>query len=529
MLCMTHLLALDQGTTSSRAIVFSFSGDVVAAAQQEFTQHYPQPGWVEHNAEEIWQSQLAVTREAMRRANLDAHDIAAIGITNQRETTILWDRSTGKPISRAIVWQDRRTSEMCEHLKAAGHERIVREKTGLVLDPYFSATKLHWLLRDDALRSKAEAGELCFGTVDSWLIYNFTGGQVHATDVTNAARTLLLNIHTLRWDPQLLKIFDIPRAVLPQVKPSSGVFATTDAGLLGGEIPIAGVAGDQQAALFGQACFQPGMAKNTYGTGSFVVMNIGSDAFGCRPSAIGRGSESKAPTDGREPKAESPADGVLCTVAWQIGDAKPCYALEASIFITGAAVQWLRDGLGLIKTAAEVEDLAASVPDSGGVYFVPALAGLGSPHWDASARGTIVGITRGTTAAHLARATLEAIAYQVRDGIDAMRTASGIELRELRVDGGAAINDMLMQFQADMLDTPVIRPKVTETTALGAAYLAGLGVGALDLQQIESHWQPGQRFEPKMNASQRDVLHRNWKRAVTRACHWATDDENSNI
>ncbi len=506
---MTHLLALDQGTTSSRAIVFSLSGNVLATAQQEFTQHYPKPGWVEHNAEEIWQSQLAVTREAMRRANLAATDIASIGITNQRETTILWERGTGKPVSRAIVWQDRRTAGLCDKLKAAGHERIVREKTGLVLDPYFSATKLNWLLRDDALRSRAEAGELCFGTVDSWLIYNFTAGQVHATDVTNAARTLLLNIHTLQWDEELLKIFGIPRALLPQVKPSSGVFAMTDAGMLSGEIPIAGVAGDQQSALFGQACFKPGMAKNTYGTGSFVVMNTGDTV-----PAIADG----ASDDGRI------GSGVLCTVAWQIGDAKPCYALEASIFITGAAVQWLRDGLGLIKTAAEVEDLAASVPDSGGVYFVPALAGLGSPHWDASARGTIVGITRGTTAAHLARATLEAIAYQVRDGIDAMKAESGIELRELRVDGGAAINNMLMQFQADMLNTPVIRPKVTETTALGAAYLAGLGVGVLNQNEIESHWQLGQRFEPTMDAKQRDTLHHDWTRAVARASHWIDDE-----
>jgi len=398
----------------------------------------------------------------------------------------------------------------------------VREKTGLVLDPYFSATKIHWLLaRDENLRRRADAGEICFGTIDSWLIYNFTAGQVHATDVTNAARTLLLNIHTLDWDDDLLRIFDVPRAMLPEVKPSSGVIGRTDSGLLGGEIVIAGCAGDQQAALFGQACFTPGMAKNTYGTGSFVVMNIGGEAFGNRPSAVGKGGESKALPDSREPTADSPAHGVLTTVAWQIGDDKPCYALEASIFITGAAVQWLRDGLGLIKTSAEVEDLAASVPDSGGVYFVPALAGLGSPHWDPTARGTIVGLTRGTTAAHLARATLEAIAYQTRDGIDAMQAASGIALCELRVDGGAAINDMLMQFQADMLDTPVIRPRVTETTALGAAYLAGLGVGALDQRQIESQWQLGKRFEPAMDAQQRDALYRDWQRAVERSRGWA--------
>lgn len=518
---MTHLLALDQGTTSSRAIVFLLRGDVVATAQQEFTQHYPQPGWVEHNAVEIWQSQLAVTREAMRRAKIEAGDVAAIGITNQRETTILWERKTGRPVGRAIVWQDRRTAGMCEQLKSAGHERIVREKTGLVLDPYFSATKINWLLgRDEKLRRRAEAGDICFGTVDSWLIYNLTAGQVHATDVTNAARTLLLNIHTLDWDDELLRMFGVPRAMLPEVKSSSGVIGHTDPGLLGGAIPIAGVAGDQQAALFGQACFKPGMAKNTYGTGSFIVMNTGEKAVGSRPSAVGKGADSIALAESRKPTADGPAHGVLTTIAWKIGEAKPVYALEASIFITGAAVQWLRDGLGLIKTSAEVEDLAASVPDSGGVYFVPALAGLGSPHWDPSARGTIVGITRGTTAAHLARATLEAIAYQTRDGIEAMQAASGIALRELRVDGGAAINNMLMQFQADMLNTPVIRPRVTETTALGAAFLAGLGVGALDLAQIQSHWQLGKRFEPTMDAQQRDALYHDWQRAVERSRGW---------
>ena len=508
---MAHLLALDQGTTSSRAIVFSLGGEVVASAQQEFSQHYPQPGWVEHNAGEIWQSQLAVAREAMRRAAIDASDVAAIGITNQRETTVLWERATGRPIGRAIVWQDRRTAAMCDALKQAGHAPTVRKKTGLVIDAYFSATKLRWLLdRDDDLRRRAEAGEICFGTIDSWLIYNLTAGQVHATDVTNAARTLLLNIHTLKWDEQLLTIFGVPRAMLPQVRPSAGVIGRTDPGLLGGSIAIAGVAGDQQAALFGQACFEPGMAKNTYGTGSFVVMNIGESA--ARPSTPHAAADSAGLPEHH---------GVLTTVAWQLGDAKPCYALEASIFITGAAVQWLRDGLGLIRTAAEIEDLAASVPDSGGVYFVPALAGLGSPHWDPAARGTIVGITRGTTAAHLARATLEAIAYQTRDGIEAMNAASGIPLRELRVDGGAAVNDMLMQFQADVLDTPVIRPQVTETTALGAAYLAGLGVDAFDLLHIGSQWHMGRRFEPAMQTEQRAQQYNDWKRAVQRAKGWA--------
>lgn len=510
---MTYLLALDQGTTSSRAIVFSLTGQLIATAQQEFTQHYPKPGWVEHNADEIWQSQLAVTRQAIQRAGINAHDIAGIGITNQRETTVLWERATGRPVARAIVWQDRRTADLCQHLKSEGHEPLIRHKTGLVLDPYFSATKLKWLLdQDPQLRQRAEAGEICFGTIDSWLIYKFTHGQVHATDVSNAARTLLLNIHTLQWDDQLLEIFNVPRAILPQVRSSAGLIGMTDPGLLGGKIAISGCAGDQQAALFGQACFQPGMAKNTYGTGSFVVMNVGDQL----PSA----SQTDAAT-GNENAPATKDHGVLTTIAWQLGEDKPAYALEASIFVTGAAVQSLRDGLGLIKTSAEIEDLAASVPDSGGVYFVPALTGLGSPYWDPSARGTIVGLTRGTTAAHLARATLEAIAYQTRDGIQAMRAASGVDLRELRVDGGAAINDMLMQFQADVLNTLVIRPQVTETTALGAAYLAGLGANVLDLAQIESQWALGKRFEPQMHQQQRDTLYRSWLRAVNRARHWA--------
>jgi glycerol kinase len=493
---MPHLLALDQGTTSSRAIVFDMDGRPVASAQQEFAQHYPAPGLVEHDADGIWQSQLATAQEAIKRAGLAVKDIAAIGITNQRETTILWDRRTGKPVHRAIVWQDRRTSDLCRTLKDRGLEEMVRETTGLLIDPYFSATKIAWLLDNvPDLRRRAEGGEICFGTVDCWLIWNLTGGRVHATDVSNASRTLLLNIHTLSWDDELLTAFNVPRAILPEVKSSAGRFGESDAGLLGGAIPISGVAGDQQAALFGQACFEPGMAKNTYGTGSFIVMNTGVNDVRC--------------------------DGVLTTIAWKIDEQPAQYALEASIFITGAAVQWLRDGLKLIRASAEVEDLAASVPDNGGVYFVPALAGLGAPHWDPYARGLIIGLTRGTTNAHIARAALEAMAYQTRDGIEAMQFGSGIALKELRVDGGAAINDLLMQFQADMLDTPVLRPKVTETTALGAAYLAGIGANALDQRTISRHWQLEQRFEPAMDRGTRHDLYRAWRAAVERSLRWA--------
>jgi glycerol kinase len=497
---MAHFLALDQGTTSSRTIVFDDAGNVIATAQQEFAQHYPEPGLVEHNAEEIWESQLATMREAMKRAKLDAKDIAGLGITNQRETTILWDRATGKPVSRAIVWQDRRTASMCDQLKSQGHEQTIRDKTGLLLDPYFSGTKIRWLLDHvSGLREKAERGDVCFGTVDCWLIYRLTGHQVHATDPSNASRTLLCNIHTLDWDDELLDILGVPRAILPQVKPSAGSFGETDAGLLGGSIPIAGVAGDQQAALFGQACFEKGMAKNTYGTGSFIVLNTGDEAV--------------------------TGDGLLTTIAWQLDGQPATYALEASIFITGAAVQWLRDGLGLIKTSAEVEDLAGSVEDSGGVYFVPALAGLGAPHWDPYARGTIVGLTRGTTAAHLARATLEAICYQVRDGVDAMKQSAHLDLKELRVDGGAAADDLLLQFQADMLDCPVLRPKVTETTALGAAALAMIGTGTLDLNDLRDRWQLNHRFEPRMEATQREALYRGWQRAVKRSMGWIEREE----
>ncbi len=496
---MPYLLALDQGTTSSRSIIFGSDGRLLASAQQEFTQHYPKAGFVEHNADEIWQSQLATARQAINRAGLQASDIIGIGITNQRETTVIWDRMTGKPVHRAIVWQDRRTAYLCATLKSSGHEPTIRSRTGLVLDPYFSATKIRWLLDHvDGLRSRAEQGDVCFGTIDTWLMYNLSGGQSHVTDVSNASRTLLFNIHTMQWDDDLLHLFEVPRAMLPEVVPSAGTLASTDPGLFGESISISGVAGDQQAALFGQACFESGMAKNTYGTGSFVVMNTG------QKSVTG--------------------DGVLTTIGWQIADQPPDYALEASIFITGAAVQWLRDGLKLIRTSAEIEDLAASVADNGGVYFVPALTGLGAPHWDPNARGVIIGLTRGTTAAHLARATIEAMAYQTRDGIEAMQSASGIELKELRVDGGATVNDALLQFQADMLRTTVIRPAITEITALGAAYLAAVGAGALSIEDVSRQWQVDRIFEQSMDETRRATLYRNWQRAVERAGHWTTDE-----
>jgi glycerol kinase len=492
---MKPILALDQGTTSSRSIVFDLEGNLLGLAQQEFTQHFPEPGWVEHNPEEIWDSQLATAREALKRAGISASELGAIGITNQRETTILWERRTGRPVYRAIVWQDRRTAGICDELKARGLEPVFHQKTGLVLDPYFSGTKIKWILdHHPDLRARAEAGELAFGTVDSWLIFRLTGGQVHATDVTNASRTLLFNIHQLEWDEELLGYLGVPRAILPEVRPSAGSFGETDPGLLGARVPIAGVAGDQQAALFGQACFSAGMAKNTYGTGAFVVMNTGEKAV------LG--------------------EGVLTTLAWQLPQEGPRYALEGSIFIAGAAVQWLRDGLGLISSSAQVEDLAASVPDNGGVYFVPALVGLGAPHWDAYARGAILGLTRGATKAHLARATLESMAYQTRDAIEAMSRASEVPLRELRVDGGAAVNNLLMQFQADILGVPVLRPKVTETTALGAAYLAAIGVGLAKPEELARSWALDRRFEPSMDPATRERLLRGWAKALERARHW---------
>ncbi|MDF1527085.1 MAG: glycerol kinase GlpK [bacterium] len=493
---MKYLLALDQGTTSSRAMIFGLDGSVVSVAQQEFGQHFPHDGWVEHDAGEIWQSQLDTAREAISRAGAAPGEIAAIGITNQRETTVAWDRSTGEPLHRAIVWQDRRAAALTDRMKEEGLEPTIREKTGLVLDPYFSGGKLAWILDNvPGVRSRAEAGELCFGTVDSWLMHRLSGGRIHSTDVSNASRTLLFNIHDLSWDDELLDIFNVPAGILPEVKPSAGLFGETDPALFGQAIPVTGVAGDQQAALFGQACFEPGMAKNTYGTGAFVVMNTG-------------------------PKPVL-GEGVLTTIGWQIKGQQPQYAMEGSIFVAGAAVQWLRDGLGLIKEAGEIEQLAASVPDTGGVYFVPALVGLGAPYWDPYARGTIVGLTRGTNRAHLARAVLEAMAHQAHDAINAMEEASGITLRELRADGGAAANDLLLQMQADILGTPVVRPRVTETTALGAAYLAGIGAGLLDQETIARQWTPDRRWEPSMPEAERDARSLDWKRAVERTKGWA--------
>ena len=492
---MRYLLALDQGTTSSRAILFDLEGRPVSAAQQEFPQHFPRPGWVEHDPHDIWSTQIETARQALDRAGVSPAEVEAVGITNQRETTLVWERGTGRPLHRAIVWQDRRVAGLTDRLRAEGLEPEVRERTGLVLDPYFSGGKLAWLLDEvPGLRRRAEAGEVCFGTVDTWLVHRLTGGRVHATDVTNAGRTLLFDIRRLEWDERLLEIFGIPPAVLPDARPSAGVFGETDPELLGRAIPITGVAGDQQAALFGQACFDPGTAKNTYGTGAFVMMNTGG-----RP-VLG--------------------EGVLTTLAWQLEGREPVYALEGSIFVAGAAVQWLRDGLGLIESAPEVEALARRVLDTGGVYFVPALTGLGAPHWDPHARGLIAGVTRGTTAAHLARAALEAMAFQTRDAIVAMEKASGIALRELRADGGAAANDLLLQFQADVLGTPVLRPRVTETTALGAAYLAGVGAGLTDQGAIAGRWALDRRFTPAMDPGVREDLCRGWRRAVDRALGW---------
>lgn len=494
-----YLLALDQGTTSSRAIVFDDGGRIVATAQREFPQIYPQPGWVEHDPAEIWASQLNVAQEALIRADLHARDLAAIGITNQRETTILWDRQTGQPIYHAIVWQCRRTASLCDELRARGLAETIRRKTGLVVDAYFSGTKIAWLLDHvPGARARAERGELAFGTVDTFLIWRLTGGRVHATDYSNASRTMIFNIHTGDWDDDLLRELRIPRAVLPEVRPSSGSFGESDAVILGAPVPIAGVAGDQQAAAFGQACFAPGMAKNTYGTGCFMLLNTGEQA---------------APS----------SSGLLTTIAWQIGG-RITYALEGSIFIAGAAIQWLRDGLGIIARAAETETLAASVTDAGGVYFVPAFVGLGAPYWDPYARGAILGLTRGTTRAHLARAALEAICYQTRDVAAAMTADAGAPLRALRVDGGAVANNLLCQLQADILGTPVQRPMVTETTALGAAYLAGLATGVWGSQEeIAAQWREDRTFSPRMSAEERDRLYAGWQKAVRRAAGWAAE------
>ncbi|MGC8759974.1 MAG: glycerol kinase GlpK [Bryobacteraceae bacterium] len=493
---MTYLLALDQGTTSSRAIVFDGEGRILGAAQKEFRQIYPQAGWVEHDPLEIWATQRGVAAEALERARLSARDIAAIGITNQRETVVLWDRRTGEPVAPAIVWQDRRTAAFCDSLKASGAEEEIRRRTGLLADPYFSGTKLRWLLDHvDGARQRAARGELAFGTIDTWLLWNLTGGRVHATDPSNASRTLLYNIHTGRWDAELLRLLDVPAEVLPEVRPSSGIFGETQPDLLGAPVPVGGVAGDQQAALFGQACFEPGLAKNTFGTGCFLLMHTGAEAVASRHR-------------------------LLTTVAWQ-ADGRLEYALEGSVFIGGAVVQWLRDGLGLIRSSEEVEALAASVDDSHGVYFVPAFTGLGAPHWDAYARGAILGLTRGVTAAHVARAALESIAFQVADVVSAMEADSGLHVAELRVDGGASRNGLLLQFQADLLGVPVVRAAVTETTALGAAWLAGLAVGALGTrQQLAQHWKAGARFEPRMSRDEAQARRRQWARAVERARGW---------
>lgn len=491
------ILALDQGTTSSRAILFDHSGRPVASAQKEFPQIYPKPGLVEHNPEEIWSSQAGVASEVLAKAGLKSTDVAAIGITNQRETAVVWDRLTGKPVHNAIVWQDRRTADFCDRLKSEGKEQVIRAKTGLIIDAYFSATKIRWILDNvkDA-RKLAEEGRLAFGTVDSWLIWNLTGGKLHITDVTNASRTMLYNIHTLEWDKELMEIFGVPSSMLPDVKSSSDIYGYTS-GQFSSEIPIAGIAGDQQAALFGQMCIEKGMVKNTYGTGCFMVMNIGNKPI-----------ESKS--------------RLLTTIAWKTGG-EVKYALEGSIFIAGAVVQWLRDGLGIIAKSGDVEDLAAKVRDSDGVYFVPAFAGLGAPHWNQHARGTLAGITRGTTAAHIARAALDSIAFQTFEVLQAMEKDSGIDIKELRVDGGATVNNNLMQFQADLIGARVIRPEITETTALGAAYLAGLAVNYWKgMDEIKKQWHIEKTFEPLMQREEADVLIKGWYRAVRAAEAWAS-------
>ncbi len=485
-----YILALDQGTTSSRAILFDKAGKIVGVAQQEFPQIFPKAGWVEHNPEAIWQSQLNCARQVIAEAKITAADIAAIGITNQRETTVVWDRKTGTAVYNAIVWQCRRTAPLCDKLKAEKFDKVIRKKTGLVTDAYFSGTKVAWILDNvRGARKKAEAGDLAFGTIDTWLINKLSGGQAHVTDVSNASRTLLYNIHQQKWDKEILEKLNIPASLLPEVKSSSELYAMTDPSFFGAAIPIAGIAGDQQAALFGQACFKPGMMKNTYGTGCFMLMNTGE-----------KGTPSKT--------------GLLTTIAWR-KNGQTEYALEGSVFVAGAAVQWLRDGLGLIVNASETEALAKSVNDTNGVYFVPAFVGLGAPYWDMNARGAIVGLTRGASRAHIVRAALEAMAYQTRDVIECMQQDSGIKAKELRVDGGATRNDFLCQFQADILGIPVVRPVITETTALGAAYLAGLAVGFWkNDKEIAAQWQLEKRLEPKIKKGEREALYEGWKQAV---------------
>jgi len=490
-----YVLALDQGTTSSRAILFDKNGAIFATSQKEFTQFFPKSGWVEHDPMEIWSSQLEVAQDVLKKNGVLAKDVAAIGITNQRETTIVWDRKTGKPIYNAIVWQDRRTAAICDKLKADGFEKEIRNRTGLVVDAYFSGTKVKWILDNvKGARKRAEAGELAFGTVDSWLVWNLTGGKTHVTDYSNASRTLIYNINELKWDKKLLKAIDVPEAVLPEVKDSSSVYGKTEKALFGGEIAIAGIAGDQQAALFGQACFEPGMAKNTYGTGCFMLMNTG-----------------KTPVKSKQ--------GLLTTIAWGL-DGKVEYALEGSVFIAGAAIQWLRDGLKMIDESPDSEFYAMKVKDTDGVYVVPAFAGLGAPYWDMYARGAIFGLTRGTTKQHIIRATLESLAYQTKDVLDAMQKDSKITLNALRVDGGACANDLLMQFQSDTLQCDVQRPKVIETTALGAAYLAGIAVGFYEKKQISKNWAIDRTFKSSMSAADSKKLYKGWQKAVERTMKW---------
>jgi len=492
-----YIMALDQGTTSSRSMIFDKRGNIISVAQKEFRQIFPQPGWVEHDADEIWSTQIGTMAEAVAKADINMKQIAAIGITNQRETTVVWERSTGKPVSNAIVWQDRRTAAFCDELKAAKLGGLINQKTGLVIDAYFSASKLKWILDHvPGARQKAENGELAFGTIDSWLVWKLTNGEVHASDVSNASRTMLLNIHTAEWDDELLKIFSVPRSILPEVKASSKIYGVTGNIIPDSHIPIAGIAGDQQAALFGQMCTQPGMVKNTYGTGCFMLMNTGTKAIASK-------------------------NNLLTTIAWKIDD-KVEYALEGSVFIAGAVVQWLRDGLKIIRTSNEVEELSASAGDSGGVYLVPAFAGLGAPHWNQHARGTLFGLTRGSSNAHIAKAALDSIAYQTYDVLKAMEADAGINITELRVDGGATVNNALMQFQSDILHCKVVRPRITETTALGAAYLAGLAVGYWkNIEEIQQQWQVDKTFSPQLETAKANELLNGWQRAVKASIAWA--------
>ncbi|WP_119068604.1 glycerol kinase GlpK [Rubrobacter indicoceani] len=496
-----YVLAIDQGTTGTTVLIFNHSGALVGRAYSEFTQHYPKPGWVEHDADEIWRVSMRVVGEALGDARISARQLAAIGITNQRETAVMWDRNTGDPVHNAIVWQDRRGAALCGQLSEAGNDQMVRDKTGLTIDAYFSGSKVAWMLDNvEGLRERAERGEICFGTIDSWLVYKLTGGHAHVTDYSNASRTLLYNIYSLEWDRDLLNLFGVPDEILPEVKPSSHVYGNTDPGaFFQAEVPVAAVIGDQQAALFGQAAYEKGLAKNTYGTGSFALMNTGAEPM----------------------KSEG---DLLTTIAWGIGDNPVEYALEGAIFITGAAVQWLRDGLGIIQNASETEELARSVDSNDDVYFVPALVGLGAPHWEPYARGTIVGLTRGTTKAHLARAALESMCYQTKDVVDSMEKDSGIKLPEFRADGGAASNGWLMQFQSDILGVPVEVPEITETTALGSAYLAGLATGFWDnKEELAEKWRLAKRYEPQMSEEERERLHGRWKEAVKRSKGWAQD------